>query len=904
MGRKAITGIVIFILAYFLVQSMAGFYVDVQWFSSYNRLNVFWTLFYGKFYAAAVFFLLFVALFSLNFLLIRLIGGSGRIFSRNILDRIKVPLFGTPRRALFIMIALGVTVFGAFMAMGASAYWKELLMFVHASPFTGFPADPVFGNDMGFYVFSLPFYSFLYHWLFISLAMILVFSALFHLVNGGIAVGEGGVKLSLFARAHLSSLAAFIVLLHGIGYRLSAYTLLFNERAKFFGAGYTDLHARLLAYNVCMVISFIAAALLLSNIVKRSFKLLLVVLLTLVPAYFLLGTVYPSLQQRFAVEPNELDREGPYIGHNIRFTRIAYGLDNVEEKDFPNSPNLTYRDIVKNRNTLENIRLWDWRPLKSSYRQLQELKPYYYFNDVDVDRYMIDGRKVAVNLSARELSSQNLGALGRSWINQHLIYTHGYGMVMSRVDRATPEGMPEFIIKDIPPRSAVSIPVERPAVYYGEHNNPYVIVNTAIQPGEFDYPSGSDNKFTRYDGKGGVALSSFIKRAMFSVAFRNINILISGSITSESRVLFRRNIVQMARTMAPFLDFDNDPYLVVCGGKLYWMMDAYAVTDHFPYSTPVTLEGGKRINYIRNSVKVLIDAYEGTMSFYISDPGDPMAATYSRMFPGLFRPLSDMPEELRAHVRYPEDLFNIQSHVLLRYHMKSVNVFYNNEDAWAFARQIFEGREDVVHSYYLVTKLPKEERSEFILIIPFTPIRRDNMVAFLTAKCDFPHYGKLTLHTLPKDRLSYGPMQVEARINQDPEISKQLALWSRKGSDVIRGNMLAIPIEESLLMIEPLYQKAETGEMPELRRVFVSFADRLAMEPDLESALSSLFYERRYFRDSMYRGDGEKQTLEAYAKKAYYHVMQAEKYQREGNWAKYGDELQNLKNVLSIMKDM
>jgi hypothetical protein len=906
MGRKYIAGIFIFILGYFLIQSVAEFYVDLQWFAGYNQVDTFWTLFYGKFYVAVIFFFIFVALFALNFLLIRLIGGSGRIFTKNILDRLQVPFFGTPRRALFVLLSGGVVVAGVFMGMGASAFWKEFLMYVNAGPFTGFPVDPVFGHDIGFYVFSLPFYRFLYHWLMISLVMITLFSAFFHLINGGISVQAGGVELSLFSRAHLSTLAALIVLLYGIGYRISAYAILYSERAKFFGAGYTDVNARLFAFNVCMALSFIAAALLFFNIVKRSFKFPVIVLLSLIPAYFVLGTVFPAIQQRYMVEPNELDLERPFISNNIHFTRIAYDIDRVQEKVFPNKTTLTYRDIANNRDTLESIRLWDWRPLKSTYKQLQEQKQYYYFNDVDVDRYMIDGRKIAVNLSARELSIRNMGRSSQSWINQHLIYTHGYGLVMSRVDRMTPEGMPEFLIHDIPPKSKIDIKIDNPAIYYGEHENPYVIVNTTITPGEFDYPSGSDNIYAKYAGKGGVALDSFMKRLMFTVALNNINILITGSITRESRVLYRRNIVEMARTMAPFLELDDDPYLVVSGGRLYWIIDAYTVTDNFPYSTPVRTQDSRRINYIRNSVKVVIDAYEGSMNFYTVDPNDPIIATYSRIFPGLFRKIDDAPAELRDHFRYPEDLFNIQCAVLLRYHMKNVDVFYGNEDAWSFPKQVFEDREDMVHSYYLVTKLPKEERSEFILTIPFTPLGREdkNMVAFMTAHCDHPNYGRLTLFMLPKDRQHYGPMQVESRITSDPEISKQLALWVQGDTSLIRGNMLVIPIEESLLMIEPLYIKAKTSEIPELRRVFVAFNEQIVMEADIDSAIERIFSGKRGPGAGGARDIAGQQTIESFAGRAYNHFLQAEKYQREGNWAKYGEEIQSLKNVLSTMKGM
>ncbi|MCX7678370.1 MAG: UPF0182 family protein [Spirochaetes bacterium] len=905
LTAKRIIGIFLFVVVvYYSVRSIAEFYVEFKWFESYNQLKLFWTLFYGKFFVGLLFFFIFIGLFVFNFVLLRITGGSGRIFSTNILNKIRIPLFKTPRRALFVIfviIAIGVVLVGFFMAMVASSYWQEFLLYLYSSPFEHFPADPVFNNDISFYVFSLPFYSFAYHWIFGALVILLVFSTLYHLFNESI-FSKTLFEISPFARAHLSILAALLVFVYGIGYRLSAYELLFNERVRFFGAGYADIHAKLFGYNICMVLTIVAAGLLLFNIVKKSLKLPLIVLIALIPANLLFGTVYPFLLQRFVVEPNELERETPYISHNIRFTRLAFGLDKIEEREFLNDGKLTYRDILNNKDTLENIRLWDWRPLKSSYKQLQLLKPYYYFHDVDVDRYVINGRKIAVNLSARELISDKLGQQSKSWQNQHLIYTHGYGLVMSRVDKVTVEGMPEFLVYDIPPKTTINLKIERPEIYYGEYDKPYVIVKTNISPGEFDYPYGAENKYTRYEGKGGVQLGSFISKVLFAVAFGDINILISKSITPESRILYNRNIIKIVSTLTPFLGFDDDPYLVVINGKLYWFIDAYTYSNRFPYSTQVRLVDGKKINYIRNSIKIIIDAYEGTAQYYLCDPSDPIAKTYLRMFPELLRPFEEMPNDFKQHIRYPEDLFNIQSMVLLRYHMTNVNVFYNNEDMWAFAKQIYEDQEELVHSYYFITRLPGEDRSEFLLTIPFTPLRRDNMIAFLVAKCDLPQYGKMILYSLPKDKLNYGPMQIEARINQDPEISKLLTLWSQRGSSVIRGNMLVIPIEKSILMIEPLYLKAENSEMPELRRVFVSFTDKVVMEENLDHALETLFSGKRFGKGHI-EGLERNESIVQLAKRAYYHFLQAEKSQKDGNWAKYGEELKNLKEILEIIKD-
>ncbi len=902
MNKKFFWFLGVFIILYFIVQLVSRFYIDYEWFKAYGHTGIFWTLFVTKFNVQGFFTVLFVVLFFLNFMLIRILAGKGKVFSQNILDRIQIKGFGTPRRMLFIIVSVGAVILGFFLGLGASAYWKEYLVFNNATPFINFPHDPIFNKELGFYILKLPFITFILGWMMLSVILITIFSLLFHLLNGGIFIKSGKIEFSLFARIHLSILFAVIVLIMGLNYRISAYDLLFTDRGKFFGAGYTAVNANLLAYNVCMVISFIASGLLLVNVIVKSFKLPAVILLALIPAYFLLGTIYPSLQQRFVVDPNELTKEKPFIESNIKFTRLAYDIERVKEKPFANNQNLSYRDLLRNKNTIENIRLWDWRPLKQTYKQLQELKPYYNFNDVDVDRYIINGKKTAVNLSARELAINKLSSQSRSWVNEHLVYTHGYGFVLSRVDKITPEGLPELLVYDIPPNTRLPMKIKRPEIYYGEHNNPYVITKTSISPGEFDYPYGEDNRYTRYDGKGGVRLDSIFKKLFYAVSFNHINILISSTINKESRILYRRNIKEMVTNLTPFLEFDEDPYLVKSEGKLYWIIDGYTITNKFPYSTPIRSSKGQ-INYVRNSFKVVIDAYNGSMDYYVADKNDPILKTYAKIFKGLFKDMSDMPKDLQSHIRYPETIFNIQSKMLLRYHMTNANVFYNNEDAWDIPNQIYDAAEEQMHSYYLVTTLPGEKESGFILILPFTPLKKDNMIAFLIAKCDTPYYGELTLYQLPKEKLSFGPMQIEARVNQDAEISKLLTLWGQKGSRAIRGNMMVIPIEDSVLFIEPLYLKAETSEMPELKRVIVSFADRIAMEENLPAAINSLFYKGTTV-DLISSGIGTEEKLRDYAQKAYNHLLQAEKYQRDGNWAKYGEELRNLKEIIILMRNV
>ncbi|MBP6291097.1 MAG: UPF0182 family protein, partial [Spirochaetes bacterium] len=559
---------------------------------------------------------------------------------------------------------------------------------------------------------------------------------------------------------------------------------------------------------------------------------------------------------------------------------------------------LTFRDLEKNRDVVNNIRLWDWRPLKETYKQLQGLKPYYDFIDVDIVRYTINNQKVALNISARELDNTKLTVSKNSWLNNHLIFTHGYGVIASRVDKITPEGLPELVLYDIPTKSTIPIPVTVPQIYYGEHQNSYIITNTKITPGEFDYPYGDENKYTIYNGTGGDVLNSLVKRAMYAIAFGDFNILISNVITNQSRIHFRRNIVDMVTAITPFIYYDSDPYVVVVDGKIYWIIDGYTYSSYFPYSTPIQLTNGVSINYIRNPIKIIIDAYNGTIRYYIADNNDPVIKAYAKIFKNLFIPMEQMPDAFKDHLRYPEALFNIQAQQLLRYHMTNINVFYNNEDLWDIPQQIYESAREKMHSYYLVTSLPNEPATEFLLILPFTPAKKDNMIAFMVARCDIPNYGELRLYTLPKDKLNFGPMQIEARINQDAEISKQLSLWNQRGSRVIRGNMLVLPIRDSILFVEPLYLKAETSEMPELKRVIVSYKDKIIMEENLSLALSKLFTGGS-FGERYYGGYAIKDLVN----KAYMHFIQAEEYQRQGNWAKYGEELKNLKETLTALRN-
>ncbi|MFY9475612.1 MAG: UPF0182 family protein, partial [Bacillota bacterium] len=545
----------------------------------------------------------------------------------------------------------------------------------------------------------------------------------------------------------------------------------------------------------------------------------------------------PDLVQRFAVEPSELSRESRYIAYNIESTRRAFGLDQIETGRLDVDHDLTYERLIEDHDdTIENIRLWDWRSLGQTYQQLQEIRAYYDFHDIDLDRYQVGDKTRQMAISARELSVTRLPEEAKTWISEHLVYTHGYGLALSPTSEASREGLPRFIIGDIPPRSSEpGFLVERPEIYFGEKTDDYVIVNTAAK--EFDYPEGDSAAYTVYEGTGGIRLSSLLRRVAFALRFGSSKVLFSSDISSESRVMFDRNIKTRVQRIAPFLTYDEDPYLVLADGRLFWIWDAYTVSSYYPFSQPV--QAG--FNYIRNSVKVVIDAYNGDVTFYLSDPSDPVAATLSKIFKSLFKPFDDMPDDLKAHLRYPVDLFEIQAQVLCVYHVTEPDTFYSRGDNWEFPVEVYGEQRVRVSPYYVYMKTPGEERAEYLLILPLVPSGKDNMAGWLMARCDVPRLGELVLYTFPKDRLVYGPMQIESRIDQNPEISQDLTLWSQRGSKVIRGNLLVIPIDTSILYVEPLYLLAEQSELPELRRVIVAFGDSVAMGDTLDEALRAVF---------------------------------------------------------------
>ena len=810
-----------------------------------------------------------------------------------------------------------------FAAAGA-AEWQRLLLYYFRRPFG--VEDPIFGLDVGFYLFELPLFRFLHGWLTPLVVFTLLGVVGIYLADNwvGIRRGQWRVAFPPQMRRHTAILAVFLFLLWALSYWLDIYELLYSPRGVTFGASYTDLKATLPALYVQMALMVILAGIAAFNIFRPALRPLLIVGALWLAAAIFLGIVYPSMLQRYSVEPNELSRERPYIDNNINFTRLAFDLDGVDARPFGNVTELTNQDLLQNRATLQNVRLWDDRPLQQTYAQLQGLRPYYEFSAIDIDRYEIEGEIRQVMLAGRELNKQNLSA--PSWVNQKLQFTHGYGVVMNPVDQVTPEGRPEFFIQDLPPQSSVDIEVERPEIYYGEKINDVVFVSSDLE--EFDYPVGTQNANSSYTGEGGVKLSNILRRLAFAIRFGETNLLLSEYITPETRVLLHRQIQERVQRITPFLVFDNDPYLVVADGRLVWMLDGYTLSSDFPYATP-TEQG---FNYIRNVVKTTVDAYDGTVKYYLVDTSDPLIQAYSNAFPGLFLPLDEMPESLQAHIRYPKDLFKVQTNQFLKYHMTDTQVFYNQEDLWEIPMEIFDTSQQQIEPYYVILSLPDEEGTEFLLIEPFTPTGKDNMIAWLAGRSDAPNYGELIAYELPKQELAFGPSQVEARIDQDPEISAQISLWNQRGSRVIRGNLLVIPMGSSFLYVEPLYLLAETSELPELKRVIVASGDRIAMRETLEEALFALVQAGPSVAETIEAQAAESETdeevsgeapetspttvaptpesptmdvtIEALIRSAGQHFEAAEEAQREGDWATYGRELEALSEALQKLEKL
>jgi uncharacterized membrane protein (UPF0182 family) len=851
----------------------------------------------------------FIAVVGLNLLIARrLARGSGFRVYHEVIEVPALDKFGAVFRWA---VWVGVMVIGLFVSEWASGDWMEFALSQRTVPIG--QSDPLFGNDLGFYLFRLPFIWDIYHLVFFTLMVCLLSAVFLYLLDGGVSVTPRGPVVSSKARSHLMVLGALCFLMMAYRCRLAMYGLLYSARGIIYGAGYTDVAASLPVLKLMLFLCVVTAVMFVAGALRGSLRPAIFSIIALVAVWLLGGSVYPDIIQRFVVAPNEIQKEEPYIANAIKFTRQAYGLDRFEEREFSAVEDLSLADIRKNDATMRNVRLWDHSPLKTTFRQLQEIRTYYDFENVDNDRYMINGVYQQVSLSARELNTASLPS--RGWINEHLSYTHGYGLCLSPVNESTSEGLPEFFIKNLPPASSIPQHITRPEIYYGEMTNDYCFVKT--QAKEFDYPSGSQDVYTNYQGAGGIPVGGFWRRLLFALKFGEKNILFSSDITDQSRLMVYRQVLQRAARFTPFLTFDPDPYMVIADdGSLYWMLDGYTTSSQYPYAEPTENLG----NYIRNSVKATVNAYSGQVHYYISDPSDPLIQAYSGLFPGVFEPLSAMPQDLRAHIRYPEAFFSIQAAKYAEFHMTDPRVFYNKEDLWRVAQSAARGSSEPMSPYFTIMKLAEVgQKEEFILMVPFVPARKDNMIAWMAARCDQPNYGKVLVFTFPKQRLIYGPQQIEARVDQDPVISQQLTLWDQHGSSVIRGTLLVIPVLNSVLYVEPIYLAAQTGGgLPQLQRVIVSYSDHVVMETSLDAALTKIFGGAV---DSAGSGTsattsagttqtatttpmaGPKANLSALIQEANQHYERAQQLLRQGDWNGYGEEIKKLGDVLKKMPE-
>jgi uncharacterized membrane protein (UPF0182 family) len=899
--RLTVAVAILALLLFVVGPSLVGYITDYVWFQETGFQAVYLAMIGAQ---ARLFVIVTVA--ALAFLLPNVLAalnsiGEGRpVFT----TREGLPIRLPGKQQLRSIAVNATAVLSVLVGLAASSEWMTWLSWRHAVPFQ--QADPVLGHDVAFYVFSMPFYQFVRGLGQGLVVLAALASGALYLVSGSLTSGfPAKVAVAESPRRHLAVLAALFLLLFAWGAWLGRAEFLLAEHPLIHGASYADVHGRMPG-AVALTAAAVIAALLCAFAALRSLTWPIAAGAALTIAASVGSEAYSTVLQRFFVAPNEQVREEPFIRHNIDATRKAFNLDSVDTRELSGDAALTSAQISANRATIDNVRLWDHGPLLDTFGQLQEIRTYYDFVAVDNDRYTIDGAQRQVMLSARELNADALP--NRTWVNERLTFTHGYGLTLGPVNQVTPEGLPELFIRNLPPETTAGLTVNEPSIYFGQLSNDYVIAPTRTK--EFHYPKGDENVFTHYSGTGGIPMASFWRKLLFAFRFRSYQILLSNDITAESRILFNRNIRDRVRLVAPFLNFDSDPYLVLAGGRLVWLYDAYTTTARYPYATPA-LRG---LNYIRNAVKVSIDAYDGTTTLYLVDDRDPIAATYARAFPGVFTPLANMPAELKAHVRYPEDLFSIQANMYATYHMTQPAVFYNREDQWEVPVMGETNDARPMAPYYTIMKLPGEPHAEFIQMLPFTPRRKDNLAAWLVARSDGDHYGTLRVFRFPKQSLVFGPRQVTARMNQDQTISPQVTLWNQQGSQVIWGTLMVIPIEESLLYVRPLYLKGEGGRIPELRRVAVALDNRIVMEDTFDTALARLFggapgpaleatgqtSARPAQAPQTAAASGT--TMGAMADEAGRHYERATDAQRRGDWAAYGEELKALGAVLDRMR--
>ena len=925
-------GLLLVLLAF----SIISIYPDWLWFRNLGFSPVFWTMLSARFGFGFVVWSFLILIITVNlYIARRLSPGTSMGTHGNLASQV-----GLSANTLNLLFLAFILIASFVIASKASDRWNMVLRYLYLQPFGS--TDPIFHKDIGFYVFALPFYAFIRSGLLTLFGLAAGLTVVWYLKNGslqitGEMVQEEGQPPSLpkitvvpEVKQHLIFLGGIIVLLMSWGYLLKTYALIYSTLGPAFGASYTDVHIKIWVFRLLIFLSLGFSILLFVNAFKPRTKLILGGGAVWVGSILIFSMILPLAIEKIVVKPNQLAKETEYIGYNIDFTRRAYNLNKITAVSFDVSDELSLEEAKKERATIQNIRIWDERPLLQTYRQIQAIRLYYDFNNVDVDRYHIQGQYRQLMLAAREMVVDQLPRQANTWVNRHLTYTHGYGLAASPVNEVTSEGLPHLVIKDVPPVSEIGLKIDRPEIYYGEKTSQYVLVKTKTK--EFDYPRGDSNVYTVYEGKGGVPIDSFLRRVLYAVEFMDSQILFTEYLTPHTRIMYNRTIRKRARSLAPFLEYDRDPYLVLSGGRLFWILDAYTTSDMYPYSTRSRSPFREApLNYVRNSVKVTVDAYNGDVCFYLIDEEDPIARAYTGIFPDLFKPFREMPEDLKKHIRYPKDLFNIQAATYAKYHMQDPQVFYNQEDLWELPDELYGDTRQKMEPYYIIIKLPRGDKEEFLLMLPYTPSEKDNMIGWLAARSDLPNYGSLIVYNLPKEKLVYGPMQIEARVDQQTEISRKLSLWDQRGSRVIRGNLLAIPLRDSFIYVEPIYLQAKQEEasasqggarqgggagqertrrmgaaaqrklsvaLPELKRVIVTFSNRIAMEKTLDKALSSVL-----------GGEVSPQRVDVPAAvhtlgssdlgiRALEHYNRAREYLRQGNWAGYGEELEKLEQVL------
>ncbi|PWN05662.1 UPF0182 family protein [Rhodohalobacter mucosus] len=876
-----------------------------MWLSELGYTEIFWTLKGTQIILVLLSFLVAAVYFIFNFRFLAgqlqyanlsaspLQGSNINIGSDFVLKRIRQ------------FFTLGALVFALFFALSFYLRWDESLRFISSMPVG--EADPLFGKDVGFYMFRLPFWDMIQGSLvsvsFITTALL----ALAYIFSGLLMVKS---PTSFDARSsvlnHLKVNIAIWLLFLAWGFWLARYKLVLNTGGLVYGATYTDVAIHLPALWILFVLTLLIAVVMLVGYKLKANKIVPIaaglILIVLVVGRGLL----PGMVQQFQVVPNELELETPYLESNIEMTRLAYNLHTIREIDYQAEDTLGIADIRNNQDAVDNIRLWDPRLLINTYKQLQEIRSYYEFYNVDNDRYTVDGKVTQMMLAAREIARE-LPSQSDTWQNRHMQYTHGFGMVMSPVTEANSQGEPNMIVRNIPPAAdSPELEVENPAIYYGENSSGYYIVNTELD--ELHYPDGNENVYINYDGTGGIQFSSYFRKLLFAWELGDINILLTDDILPESRLQIWRSVQERVNRITPFLTLDRDPYLVMQDGRLFWIQDAYTTSSSFPYSQPYN----NRFNYIRNSVKIVIDAYNGSVDYYMIDEEDPVLEVYRSIFPDLFKPASEIPAGLEEHFRYPQDLFEVQLEIFNRYHMTRPQVFYNQEDLWERPNEKYGGRQVIMEPYYVLARLPGEEKLEFMLISPLTPENRDNMISWIAAKSDPGSYGELVVYRLPKERLIYGPAQIDARIDQDPEISRQIALWDQRGSRVIRGNLMVIPIEDSFLYVEPVFLLAEGVDIPQLQRVIVSIGDNISMQPTIEQAIFDIFGQSDEFvlpgvepiaADSLTGIQLPEQAVSTITARQLEEIQTLWSDMRsaleDGNWTRYGELLAELDELIN-----